>query len=334
MKKFTPWLRFLVSIGLIVLLFFFVDIDKAWEVLKQSSLPLVALAIGIYLLSFFVMGYRWKLLLDVHHVGISYYHLVKYYIIGFFFNNFLPTSIGGDVARVYISARKSEKKSECLAAIMIERIIGLLAIIALAIMGIGYAGSRLQNSALIWISVGLFLCVAFGLFFLMHDWGLKLLEQMTSSITRFGIKEKVKELCATFRLYRNYPKVLWSVFAVSIFYQSVMVLFVYSLNLATGLGVAFSDFFVCVPIVAVLGLLPSVNGLGVREGGYIYLLTRLGTATGEAVDVSVALSFSLMILFVGVFVSLLGGLVFALGRGRGDMDGIANVLHPTSKTQK
>jgi hypothetical protein len=81
-----------------------------------------------------------------------------------------------------------------------------------------------------------------------------------------------------------------------------------------GLGVAFTDFLVCVPVVATLGMLPSINGLGLREGGFVYLLTHLGRADGTILSANEAFSFSLLVLLANICISFLGGLIFLVRR--------------------
>ena len=144
-----------------------------------------------------------------------------------------------------------------------------------------------------------------------------------------GIGKKLVHFSESVNLYRRYPGTLLTVFAISISYQLFIVVFSYSVSQALGLGLSVFDFILFVPVIGLVSMFPlSVNGIGIREAGYIFLLSRVDRGSSEA------LSLSLMIYAIGVAVSLIGGALFGLQRmeGKGEPAFRTNSLRLLAKS--
>src|SRR5262245_49323735 len=100
-KTLTAALKIAVSVGLIAYIFRKIDIAHLWDVMKQAKIAYLVAAIGIYFVVQTVSAYRWYILMKPLGIKVSYGTLLAYYLLGMYFNFFLPTAIGGDVARVY-----------------------------------------------------------------------------------------------------------------------------------------------------------------------------------------------------------------------------------------
>ncbi|MEL6824271.1 MAG: lysylphosphatidylglycerol synthase transmembrane domain-containing protein [Calditrichota bacterium] len=125
-------LRYGVSIGLLGYLIYLADIDKILKALRQADANWLALALLVFSCSVFLIARRWHVLLGGVGIQVPYGSLLRYYLIGYFFNNFLPTTIGGDVSRAYNLAQHTDKKADSIASVLMERILGLLATLSLA----------------------------------------------------------------------------------------------------------------------------------------------------------------------------------------------------------
>ncbi|MCB0296666.1 MAG: flippase-like domain-containing protein, partial [Calditrichaeota bacterium] len=133
MKKIAMnLLRAVISFGLLAYLITMADLDKIAGVLAQADFSYIGLALVIFLGGVFVLTLRWQVLLKCVGIEPGYRRLLMYYFIGYFLNNFLPTSIGGDVSRAFNVARHSERRSPGIASILLERVLGLLATMTLA----------------------------------------------------------------------------------------------------------------------------------------------------------------------------------------------------------
>jgi glycosyltransferase 2 family protein len=310
MKYISVIVKCAVSLGLIAYLVHMVDLRQCLRVLHESNYCFLGLAFLTYLSTFIIITYRWQSLLAGHNLPVPFRKLFIFYLIGFFFNNFLPTSIGGDLVRIYKTAAFTSRTAVCFSAVFMERLIGSLAIVFLGVAGLFVTYNRLQNPALVWCAVTILAGLVVIIFLVTRQRGLDLVEWLWGRWPWAKFKEKGNKLIATFRLYQGHPGVLYKVLALSFLYQLVMVFFAFLVNVAIHLGASLQDFIVCIPVVATLGMLPSLNGLGVRESGFVYLLTHLGRSNGPAITSAEAFSFSVLILLTGLLVSLIGGVVF------------------------
>jgi hypothetical protein len=255
----------------------------------------VALIIGDLVLG----AYRWQRLLRALGISIPLSTLTASYFVGLFFNNFLPTSMGGDVVRIYDVARYSRQPSASAASVVAERALSALAqgLIALVGLALGYeVTKRFVGEIAALFAV---LCLVLVALLLGDHWGRKI------SLLRGRVMEALGSI--SFCL-RDKSLALWVVF-VSLFFHAVIVLINYAIFLALGADVSLAYCFLVIPIILFITLLPvSINGLGIREWAYIYFFGRLGLSMAEAVAASL-LFFTLLIL-----VSLIGGVIFALRR--------------------
>jgi uncharacterized protein (TIRG00374 family) len=128
--------RAIISFGLIGYLLYIADLPKLLNILSSIDILGFVLALFVCLLSLLVMSLRWHILNLSHGIQTGTPQLFVFYLIGLFFNNFLPTSIGGDLARVYYLAKDSGNRSASIGIVFLERIIGLLATLTLAFISL------------------------------------------------------------------------------------------------------------------------------------------------------------------------------------------------------
>src|SRR5690348_8985393 len=88
-----------VSIALLAVLFSRIDVNRLWHSARQASVPWLFAALGLYLVTITASTWRWKLLLNAQNVDLNGRYLLGSYLVATFFNNFLPSNIGGDVIR-------------------------------------------------------------------------------------------------------------------------------------------------------------------------------------------------------------------------------------------
>ena len=125
-------LRIVISVGLLVYLIYIADISQIILAMRNLTLTSIMLSMLCFLGTIFFLSLRWQLLTQAYGLKVNYLKLVIFYFIGFFFNNFLPTSIGGDLGRAYYLAQKSGDRSASIGTVFLERMIGLLATLSLA----------------------------------------------------------------------------------------------------------------------------------------------------------------------------------------------------------
>jgi len=221
--------------------------------------------------------------------------------IGYFFNNFLPTAIGGDIAKAYYASKKTSNKVASYAAVLADRLLGLIATLLVALTGLLFIGKSVDNKFIIWGVLVVFILVALMIFFLLKK------NNVPAGISSGGkgifnkIKEKALKLYTAVNLYRNSPGILVKGIILSLFLQSLAIMNIYLFVLSIGGNMPLFRLFLIIPLVWAVSMLPSLNGLGVREGAFVYFLK--GYMGPEK-------AFAVSILWLGLIMiySLIGGI--------------------------
>ena len=162
-------LKFTVSVGLLWVLFSRADVGSTFSRFRQMNMYWMTAALGTYGLMLLVSAWRWRLLLQVQTVDVSLTTLTKSFLVATFFNNFLPSNIGGDVVRVADTAPFAGSKTLATTVVLLDRILGLVALLAVAAIASALAASvgiRLWGMGYVWLALvglgaGLFLFLKF-----------------------------------------------------------------------------------------------------------------------------------------------------------------------------
>jgi uncharacterized protein (TIRG00374 family) len=309
MKKLALFLaKSTISLALLWYLFSKTDFSEVLASL-QSAHPLwLLLAFSLLYVGKVLTGYRWQVLLEKQGIDIPLRTLIASIFVGQFFNTFLPTTVGGDAIRAYDTAAYSKESTKSITALLLDRLIGVLALALLAVLGV-LVGFWIGEdvSFFIWPALGVFLVCLVGFVVIFNRTLAEVLERI---ILRFGftkIAKRVREAYLALDLVKHDLRLLSITFAVSIALQINVVLFYYFIALAIDIPVALLYYFIIVPVALILLLVPfSINGIGLREGIFVFLLTGLAVPSQDSIALSL-LAFAL-ILTQGI----LGGIIFAL----------------------
>jgi len=317
-NKLPIILRFIVSFALLLVLVWIMrkDAREVFEILKSSNKVIIFFAIFINALLSVALAYRLKLLMSGQNVQLSINDAVYLTFIGYFFNNFLPTSIGGDIAKAHYASMRTDNRAASYAAVLTDRILGLIATLLIAITGIFFIGKAIDNKFIIWMVPGLliFTVVFMAMILRKSDLAGKPPSGKSGIINK--IKEKILKLYAAINLYRKSPTLLIKAIALSIGLQAMAIFSVYLFILCIGGDIALFRLFLIIPLVWAVSMLPSLNGLGVREGAFIYFLkSYIGHEKAFAV--------SLLWLGMIMLYSVAGGffhLIWKVDKGQGTRD--------------
>ena len=104
-------IKIAVSAGLLALLFTRVDVARLWSVARQASAAWLGAALLLYFAMILASAARWGVLLRAQHVRLSFSFLTQSFLVATFFNNFLPSNIGGDVVRISDTAKAAGSKT-------------------------------------------------------------------------------------------------------------------------------------------------------------------------------------------------------------------------------
>jgi uncharacterized membrane protein YbhN (UPF0104 family) len=252
-------------------------------------------AVVLLVLAQVISAKRWQLFAHAMRFERTLGQYTAYYFIGSYFNLLLPTSVGGDVMRVWYLNADSGRKMAALASVFLERVNGLLVLIALACFGALCSPVTLQwwIHALVWGIAG---CAVLGI--------------AASPFTRHvkWLPQQRREQLQTMHSLMYMPRLVANATGLSILVQGLGVVSVWCVGMSLGLEVPIAYYCILGPMVSLLTLLPiSVNGMGVREFGTFLFLAQLG------VDESTSNTLAFLWFAVSVTVSLLGGAVYLIG---------------------
>ncbi|MGH2570356.1 MAG: lysylphosphatidylglycerol synthase transmembrane domain-containing protein [bacterium] len=249
-------------------------------------------------------AWRWQLLLRSQGRRIPILQLTGSYFVGLFFNMFLPSTIGGDVARATSAKRRGGGTlTENLTVVLVERLIGLQATLALGgIAAVTGVAGRI-DPRLPFLLLGLLLLALAGLLLALNAAVRRLILRLAAGFPIEFVRNTVGKMLAAFELFSRARGTLLANFALSLAFQFLLIVHFWLVQFAFRQAVPFSAYVAIVPVVFCVMMLPiSINGLGVRESAFVWFLTRAGMDPASAAALSLS-SFAIA-LAQGVFGSL------------------------------
>lgn len=301
-------LKFTVSTGLLWLLFTRADLRTTLTHFRQMDLRWMVAALGMYGLMLLVSAWRWRLLLRVQTVHVSLATLTKSFLVATFFNNFLPSNIGGDVVRVADTAPFAGSKTLATTVVLLDRLLGLIALLAVAAVASALAASggiRLQGTGYVWLAlVGIGAAVVVALRF--PETIVRVLRAAGEGRAA-ALQTRLHNLVHAIERFARQPLSVWLAFAGAIAVQGLLVLFYVCAARSLAVPLPLLAASVIVPVSLAVQMAPvSINGFGVREAVFAFFFTSLGFDVSSALTLSLG-SAGLIMLF-----SLSGGGVFLL----------------------
>jgi glycosyltransferase 2 family protein len=281
-------LKALVSLGLLAVLFSRVDVSRLWSVARQASVAWLAVALLLYLAMVLSSAVRWGVLLRAQHVRLPYSFLTQSFLVATFFNNFLPSNIGGDVIRITDTAPAAGSKTLATTVGLIDRGLGLLGLALMAATGASLM-TRVAldpvGPAVLWAGFGLGAIIAAPAL-LMPDAVAKLLQPLRLFHQEW-VDQRIEKLTYALTRFKETPTALALCFIGAVAVQGILVLFYVAVANSMQIPIGFAELAVIVPISFIVQMVPvSLNGFGVREATFGFYFTRLGLPLESALLVS------------------------------------------------
>ncbi|MBN1527245.1 MAG: flippase-like domain-containing protein [Candidatus Omnitrophica bacterium] len=304
-KRLFLLLRIAVSSVLILLLLYIMR-DKYGQiaaVLKDTRLSTFGIAFLLFTTAVTIASLRLKLIIEAQGIPATFLEAVSLTFIGYFFNNFLPTAIGGDMVKAYYLSRKTHEKMGAVASIFVDRLIGLITMIFMAFVALLLVDSEIMDPMVRYLIYAITLASAAGLFFMANKGFARRFSGILSLVR--PLEEKLRKAYNTVHKYRHRKALLAQSLFISVISQ---IFFFFSLAmLAASIGsyIPAKEIFLRMPIVSMLSLLPSINGLGLREGATVVFF-------GPLIGKANAFTVSILWLAVLLIVSIIGGIVYGL----------------------
>ena len=324
--KLITALKVLISLGLMAY-FFYLFLSNAADravlaaSFTQATYTYWGIALALYLLAIVSNAYKWQILLKAQGVTVPLKALTNYTFVGFFFTNFLPSNVGGDVMRGFGLARYTDRTADAAVSVVVDRIIGLMAFMFTAVGAalIAVAGARngqlpgiADNETLMRNLTQVQIVAFIGLFVIMTVFAMMLSGRLRRLV---GLIFQLKPLQPLASIYHKlsdafgaYRHQYWALgYAFIIGLATPILTGLVDVAIIAGLNATIDPLYVFLfnPIIAVSLIIPiSIGGLGAMSGLYIYFYSLVG------VSEATAFALSLIKQLIIYFGSLPGGVLW------------------------
>lgn len=305
-------IKILVSIVLLGFLLRYTGLENTLSRLSEANLWYIPVGVAIYLVGQLISAYRWQFLSAALGIKLALREFYDYYLIGMFFNLFLPGAIGGDMLRLYYLAKSANRrKRETLLTLLAERGVGLVALLLLtsavcltpALQGrelvlpiqVPFLPSMHFDLRVLLFGLSGFLLAGYLALYVVPE------KQVIARFPKLALLEQA-------RIYWANLGLLSKSVSISLFVHAMMVLI--HLLIASALNVQVDPLYMTVVygVVSLASVLPiAFNGFGVREGAYLLLLTQAGLPP------ETAMAFAFYWVIISTCTSLIGGLILLKG---------------------
>ncbi|MHC4122976.1 MAG: lysylphosphatidylglycerol synthase transmembrane domain-containing protein [Planctomycetota bacterium] len=295
-------LRVIVAVVAIVLVSRGQDWNELARIFASLNLWYFVLSLAVFVLSQFLVTFRWWLLLRTHEIFIDYKAALWLHYLGLFYNNFMPGSLGGDLIRAWYVTRhtESEKKMTAALSVFIDRLNGLFGMLIIGSVSyfcflhgkvdLTISASGRQKSIMdsmleyrfLVIGIVLILVLALSILFSLQP-GRKILRKLWNYVRVHGRMafEKLKE---SLTIYCKNPLAIVAAVSLTLLVQMLVITSFWILGLNLGIEASAKYYFVIFPTTWLIGSIPiSVGGLGVFEGLIVELFKRLAGVARESV---------------------------------------------------
>jgi uncharacterized protein (TIRG00374 family) len=295
-----------IAISALLLFFLFKKVDSVsvWGYIKGAGWGLLFLGFAVNTLSYLLGVYRWKMYLDGAGVHLPFKRVLISFSGGLFFNLFLPSTIGGDLVKGFDLAMYTKKPKEIVASMLLDRLSGYAAMVLISVTSV-LLGYHLVNNPVVILVIGavtlVLLCAFLTLF---NNF---IFETIKKLLSRKGgrIAAGLQRLHQEIYLFRSRKMLLMKNFMLSLVIQGAGPLVFYIIALSLGLKTSVIYFFVLVPLIQSITMLPiSIGGWGLREQSTNFFFAMVG------IDKNMSVAISLLSSFYVTIVSIMGGILY------------------------
>jgi uncharacterized protein (TIRG00374 family) len=243
-----------------------------------------------------LMTFKWTLLLRAQDVTMPLARGLKIYCAATMWGLFLPTTVGADVVRAYLTTKGGVQGGiqghKVVASIVVERLIGYLASLVMGILALVFLATQTsldERLLALWVVAFAMLVLGLAMFVVSFDKRLFALVRRIAP-ARFAdgkLMHKLEEFHETYRAFGARRSVTSVFFALTFIEQFFSILFAWLVALAIGLHVGLIFIAGVLPITMLVSRLPiSVEGIGVFEGVFVLLMGLGGVEPAQAVGIA------------------------------------------------
>jgi len=302
-KKIAILLKVIVSLGLITLLVNQVDFNKIVNILKNVDIAMIVYALILLIIQVFIATTRWQYVLKCQKIMLDYKNTLQILWSGLFFNQAMPSSVGGDVIRGYYLKKQGMTLGRATLGVLMDRLFGMIGLVLLVLASLPLlfelVDDPIARTGVLFIAVGISLALLFIFF----------TDKLPGNFSHFKIIKGFYSLSREGRhcISDRYNGVI--ILLISILIHLISVFAVMTMSIGLGLSIEWGGFLLMVPLAGLIMVIPiSIAGWGVREGVMVVGFGYLGVAPEAALALSILYGLLMLV------VALPGGIVWVLKR--------------------
>jgi hypothetical protein len=314
-EKLLNILKIVVSLGLIAIALWRVDLAKVAAQLGSANRWYILLALLLYTVAIIINGIKWQILLRAQGVVVPFGPVLQFLYAGFFFNNFLPANVGGDVIRGYGLARYTDRTADAAVSVVVDRIIGLMAYMSTAavaaIVAVNLTG-LVALERVEWVAFAALAVLAVTFILLLSRRLRGLISRLFTWRLLTPLAPMWERVSDAFNAYRFKYGALALAFGVALVGIACTSAVNWCLSQSMGGQMSLPVILLFNPLIALVLMVPiSIGGLGVSQAAYPFFYGLAGVPAAHALAVS------LLMQAVAIVASLPGGVFWLMWKRQG-----------------
>jgi len=285
-KKLITAIKLLITLLPIYLILKTIDLNITFGLITNIGLPYLLSAMAVLLIQILVVTLRWEIVLDSLGIEISFKDVISILWIGLFFNQILPTSVGGDAMRGHYLYQRGYSFAKAFQGVIFDRIIGLIALVVLVIITLPLGLQLVDSDNARWGLISIIISFVFALTLVLN------INIISSRFQKWNLINKFSSIMIVIRnsIFSLNPG--FKLWLISILVHFLSILTVTILVIGMQLELKIIGLLVIVPVVTLLMVLPiSIAGWGIREGAMIIGLGFIGVGPENAFALSLLFGF-------------------------------------------
>ena len=303
--------KLIITASLCYWLFSNIEFQTLRDSLERIGAFRIVAGVLLHIVVYFLGALRWWQLLTHTHTTTPFLKAFPSYYLGVFFNNLLPTGVGGDTVRIlHLRVRGISTKS-LVSSTIVDRVIGISTVMIMALCGVLISENfGIPNHTKI-VLVAFFVAGMLIVGMLLSNRSVRYVDTLAHKYRHKRVRTWLLDIVLACYSYRTTKSRIAFAYALSVIGQSLIILTYYMLGRGLGLDLPLATYFVAIPAVFLAASLPvSIGGLGVREGTLVGMLVTAGADLKTAINLSLAY---LLVLWIS---SVPGALVILSSRIR------------------
>jgi len=317
-KRATRWaltsIKVAISVALLTWIVGRANLADVLAAIAQANPLWLGIAACLPAVGYSISSVRWHGLLRVQGVAVPLRTLFQSNLVAGFARHFLPSTIGGDAVRGYDSWRAGASKSVAATTLVIDRLLGLIALVSFAAVSIAIPSQLTTQHPTLRRAVVIVAAALFALAWVLFVPTPRLIARLRRIAGKLpsALESVLIKLLMGITAYQGKTRQLIRAFALSVLLQVNVVTFYFAIGQAMNLQIPYHIYFFIVPIAAIVMMVPvSINAIGIREGIFIYLLGSFAVGNSQAI------AFAWVELGLFLLYGVLGGIVYAVRRPPG-----------------